>query len=94
MELEWDEPKDAENRRKHGVSLAAAARLDWKRGLPGRDERRAYGEERRWIIAPLEGRLHVCVYTLRARRLRIISLRKANPRERRKHAAFIAPTRG
>ena len=92
MDLEW-EAKDAENRRKHGVSLADAARLDWKRGLPGRDERRDYGEERRWIIAPLDGRLHVCVYTLRADRTRIISL-KANPRERRKYAAFIAPTRG
>jgi uncharacterized DUF497 family protein len=29
MDLEWDAAKDAENRRKHGLSLADAARLDW-----------------------------------------------------------------
>ena len=29
MDLEWDEAKDAENRRKHGLSLADVARLDW-----------------------------------------------------------------
>jgi uncharacterized protein len=90
MDLDWDEAKDAENRRKHGLSLADAARLDWERGMPGQDERRDYGEERRYVIAPLEGRLHVCVYTLRGGNPRIISLRKANLRERRKYAAFIA----
>jgi uncharacterized DUF497 family protein len=93
MDLEWDEAKEAENRRKHGVSLADAARLDWHNGMPGEDKRRDYGEERRYVIAPLKGRLHVCVYTLRAGRTRIISLRKANLRERRKYAAFIASTR-
>ena len=93
MELDWDEAKDAANRRKHGLPLGAAARLDWIAGMPGKDERHDYGEERHYVIAPIEGRLHVCVYTLRAGRTRIISLRKANLRERRKYAAFIAPTR-
>ena len=92
MEIEWDEAKDAANRRKHGLSLAAAARLDWERGVPNEDKRRDYGEPRRVVIAPLEGRLHVCVYTLRGDRLRIISLRKANLRETRRHAAIYTPS--
>jgi uncharacterized DUF497 family protein len=93
MELEWDETKDAENLRKHRLPLAAAW-LDWARAMRSADQRHDYGEERLYVIAPLEGRLPVCVYTLRAGRRRIISLRKANLRERRKCAAFIATTRG
>ena len=92
MDLEWDEAKDAENRRKHGLSLADAARLDWARGLPRRDARYNYGEVRYILIAPLSGRLHVCVYVLRPKARRIISLRKANLRERRSYAeAFPSP---
>jgi uncharacterized DUF497 family protein len=82
MELEWDAAKDAENRRKHGISLREAARLDWDAALRNEDNRRDYGERRWTVTAPLAGRLHVCVYTLRAGRRRIISLRKANARER------------
>jgi uncharacterized DUF497 family protein len=85
MELEWDEAKDAENRRKHGLSLAAAARLDWEASPVEPDLRRDYGEPRWRVAGLLDGRLHVCVFTLRKGRRRIISLRKANLRERRKH---------
>jgi uncharacterized DUF497 family protein len=85
MELEWDEAKDAENRRKHGVSLAAGARLDWTAGDIEPDARRDYGEARWTVKAPLEGRRHVCAFTLRNGRRRIISLRKANLRERRSY---------
>jgi uncharacterized DUF497 family protein len=83
MDLEWDEAKDAENRRKHGVALAAAARLDWDAAIRNEDKRRDYGERRWTVTAPLGGRLHVCAYTLRAGRRRIISSRRANARERR-----------
>jgi uncharacterized protein len=83
MDLEWDEAKDAENRRKHGLSLADAARLDWEAAVAEPDLRRDFGETRWRVRAPLEGRLHVCIFTLRNGRRRIISLRKANLRERR-----------
>ena len=82
MDPEWDEAKEAENRRKHGVSLADAARLDWSAAVRNEDKRRDHGETRWTVMAPLGGRLHVCVYTLRAGRRRVISLRKANARER------------
>jgi uncharacterized DUF497 family protein len=85
MDLEWDETKDAENRRKHGISLADAARLDWTAGDIDPDTRRDYGEARWTAKAPLDGKLHVCAFTLRNGRRRIISLRKANLRERRSY---------
>jgi uncharacterized DUF497 family protein len=85
MDLEWDAAKDAENRRKHGLPLAAAIRLDWDASSTEPDLRQDYGELRWRLTGLLDGRLHVCIYTLRNGRRRIISLRKANLRERRKH---------
>jgi uncharacterized DUF497 family protein len=85
MEFEWDEAKDAANRAKHGLGLGEAARMDWARTVPAVDARADYGEARLIAYAPIDGRLHVCVYTLRGRKRRIISLRKANKREERAH---------
>jgi uncharacterized protein len=85
MEFEWDEAKDAENRRKHGLALADAVLLDWDSGLETEDERIGYGEKRFRLLAMLETRLHVCIYTLRDGRFRIISIRRANDREAREY---------
>ena len=85
MEFEWDEGKNAANRAKHGVSLAEAARMDWAVGLTRLDQRFAYGEPRFRRIALLDGRYHACIFTLRAGRIRVISLRKANARETKGH---------
>ena len=51
------------------------------------DARGDYGERRFISTARLRGRVHVCVWTLRDGQPRIISLRKANTRERARHAA-------
>jgi uncharacterized DUF497 family protein len=49
------------------------------------DRRHEYGE-RRWLAyAPIDGRLHVLCYSRRGSVLRVIGLRKANERERRKY---------
>ena len=40
MRIEWDEAKDAENRAKHGIGLADAARLDWEKAFRFPDHRR------------------------------------------------------
>ncbi len=47
------------------------------------DDRKDYGERRRVAYGRIEGRLFVCVFTDREDVRRIISLRKANSRERR-----------
>ena len=85
MECDWDESKDAANRAKHGVSLAQAVRLDWDNGQTRPDTRVDYGEDRTEVLAMLDGRLHVCIFTMRDKVLRVISLRKANPREERRY---------
>ncbi|WP_371454835.1 BrnT family toxin [Brevundimonas sp. LM2] len=49
------------------------------------DDRRDYNEVRWYGYLPIAGRLHVVVYTERDEATRIISLRRANPREVRKY---------
>ena len=49
------------------------------------DTRHSYGEDRYQLIGRIEQRLFVVVYTQRHDTIRIISARKANPREVRHH---------
>jgi uncharacterized DUF497 family protein len=78
----FDPAKDAENVRRHGISLARfeAITLERVRYSP------KYGEDR-WIgFGPLDGKLHALVFTLRDGERRPISLRRASRRERKEHA--------
>jgi len=81
MDYEWDEAKREANRIKHGVDFATAADFDWNRAIHTTDARRHYGEVRTQSVAPIAQRLFVMVWTMRAVKIRIISLRKANRRE-------------
>ena len=85
MGLEWDPKKAASNLRKHSIDFADAATvLSDERALTLRDEG---SEEERYITLGLDalGRVLVVVYTWRGEELRLISARKATPRERRQH---------
>jgi hypothetical protein len=86
LEYEWDERKARKNIAKHGVPFEYAARvfLDLHR-LDAEDARRDYGEERRFTLGMIEGRLYVVAYTVRGNIIRLISARKANEREWRKY---------
>jgi uncharacterized protein len=87
MESEWDEEKDAQNRAKHCVGLGDAARMDWAGGRTEPDLRTDHGEERFRLVSPIGGRQHLCVFTFRDGRIRIISVRKINAREARRYGA-------
>lgn len=83
--FEWNEAKRRANLDKHGVDFEDVWDLDWINAVTREDTRSTY-EERRFISTGiLDGRLHVCVWTERGGKRRIISLRKANPRERKLH---------
>ncbi len=90
MELEWDEGKRAATIRTRGLDFAHLVRFDWTTAVDILDDRTDYGEERRVATGPLDGRLVVVAYTLRADTVRIISLRKANIREQRRYAQRFA----
>lgn len=85
MNITFEAAKDAVNLAKHGISLAAAAQLDWDNALVTEDDRRDYGELRQVALAPMDDRLWVVVFTDRPGGRRVISLRKANLREYRRY---------
>lgn len=87
MRYEWDESKRRSNLEKHGEDFADVARLDWSRAYVEPDTRRNYGEPRYVAFVPRDDddRLMCLVFTPRDRRMRIISYRKANSRERRSY---------
>lgn len=82
MEFEWDEAKSEACFQARGFDFAHAARAfyDPKR-LVETDARRDYGEDRLRLLGSIDGRLYVVVYTPKPHAVRIISARKANPRE-------------
>jgi uncharacterized protein len=88
MEFEWDEAKSDLCFAERGFDFAYAVRvfLDPDR-LVERDDRFDYGEPRYRSTGRVEGRVFVVVYTPRGERLRIISARKANERERQRYEA-------
>ena len=83
----WDPEKDRINRRKHGVSFEAAARVFDDPSAVSYIERVVDGEER-WHTVGLAGGLVLLlvVHTVEEEddeeKIRIISARKANRRER------------
>ena len=84
MPAEWDPRKAKLNALKHGVNFAdAVAVLEDERALTIRDP--SPENEERWVTIGLDafGRVIVLVYTWRGERARLISARKATPRERR-----------
>ncbi|MEY4698231.1 MAG: hypothetical protein RIT14_2659 [Pseudomonadota bacterium] len=84
---DWDEAKRQANRAKHGIDFATLDGFDWATAQIELDLRRDYGEERVNAVGIISGRLHKLTFTPRNRRIRIISLRKANRREQRKWAS-------
>lgn len=63
--VEFDPAKDAKNRRKHGIGLAAAAVLLEGPILRHRDNRLDHGEDR-WIgVGLISGRTFAACFTMR-----------------------------
>jgi uncharacterized protein len=82
----WDEAKRATNLDKHGVDFASLDGFVWDGTVTFADDRREYAEPRTIAIGRIGNRVHVLVFTWRDGSRRIISARKANPREVRFYA--------
>jgi uncharacterized DUF497 family protein len=83
VDVEFDPAKDEANIAKHGVSLAAAARLETHAIM--RDVRVNYGEERFNAFGLIDGVTYCLTFTWRGTRMRAISLRRARAKEYRRH---------
>ncbi len=81
VEITFHSSKDAQNRRVHGISLRRAENFDMTTALIEQDDREDYGEVRYNAIGFLDARLYNLTFTLRAKAVRVISLRKATKKE-------------
>ena len=73
--------KSQRNIADRGLRFDLVEQLDWASALIEEDTRKAYGEQRFRVLGVIGERLHAVVFTARAGKLHVISLRKANSRE-------------
>lgn len=93
MKLEWDNQKNLANFKKHGLSFEDAKAVFDSETITFLDDRQDYGEERFITLGTLIGRVVVLVHTLRGENIRIISMRKANEREKKIYQERLSKNR-
>jgi uncharacterized DUF497 family protein len=81
MDISFDPAKNERNIAERGLSFSLAELFDWSSALIVEDVRKDYGERRFRALGFIENRLFALVFTPRADRIHVISLRKANQRE-------------
>jgi len=83
VKIEYDPAKNERNIRERGLSFERVREFDFETAVIIEDRRRDYGEVRYQTLGWLGSELHSLVFTLREGGLRVISLRRANRKERR-----------
>jgi hypothetical protein len=83
MKYEWDAVKDRANRIKHGLSFEDAEFVFNGKTVTFNDDRAGYSERKFITLGALAGRVVVIAHTPRRGKTRIISMRKANEREKK-----------
>ena len=90
MNVTFDPAKDAANLAKHGFSLLDALGFEWEAAVVWLDKRHEYDEARMVALGYIGLRIMAVVFVDRPpeqpTERRIISLRKANPREVKRYA--------
>ncbi len=81
MEITFDPAKSEKNIRDRGLSFERAGDFDFATAKVWQDTRKAYPEVRYLALGYLDDRLHVLCFTPAPGGVRVISFRKANPRE-------------
>lgn len=85
MAIIFDHTKNEQNVEKRGISFIRAEEFDFTTAFYEVDKRKDYGENRIKALGFIGDRLHSLVFTERGDDIRVISLRKANQRERKKY---------
>ena len=91
MQFEWDENKNQLNQQKHGISFEEAKEIFFDTVFTSVSAKIDYGEVREISIGTIQNVLIVAVvHTDRNGKVRIISARKATPKERRKYNEYLS----
>jgi uncharacterized DUF497 family protein len=89
VDIAFDPAKREKTLKERGLDFADATEVFQGPQFTGPDERRAYGESRYITLGFLRGRMVVVVWTPRGGVRHVISMRKANDREKRRYQAKI-----
>ena len=89
--LTYDPAKSVRNEARRGLAFSLAQNFDWTTALVVEDTREDYGERRYQALGLLGEHLHMLVFTPRGADVHVISLRRANQRERTRYAAQVGP---
>ncbi len=81
MDISYDPGKNEKNIAERSISFERAVEFEWSSALIVEDIRKDYGESRFQALGFIGKRLHVLVFTPRASKVHVVSLRKANRRE-------------
>jgi uncharacterized protein len=95
MKLSFNPQKNATNITERGLPFTMVEQFDWSRALIVEDSRIDYGEKRYQALGYIETHLYMLVFTPREQdglaTLHVISLRKANQRERKRYETHHQP---
>jgi uncharacterized DUF497 family protein len=89
MKLEFDQAKREKTHIERGLDFVRAAEVFAGVHLTGQNTRQSYAEDRMITVGFLDQRLVVLVWTLRGEARRIISMRKANEREKAFYDRYV-----
>jgi len=90
MNFEFDEAKSETTKRKHGITLREATQI-W-RGPYLEIEARTVDEPRWMALGLIRDKLYACIYTIRSETVRLISCRRARPKEAQLYHGYFRQT--
>ncbi len=93
MAITYDPEKRDRTLRERGLDFKDAEEVFAGRVYQQQDDRRDYGETRLITVGLLRGRMIVMVWTARGSNRHVISMRKANEREKARYARYFEPDR-
>lgn len=91
MRFTYDPAKSERNIADRGLAFDLAEDFDWSTALIAEDTRQDYLERRYQALGLIAVHLHMLVFTPRDGAVHVISLRRANQRERTRYAAQAQP---
>jgi len=85
VEITFDPRKNERNIRERGLSFEMVEEFDFGSAIYSIDTRKDYGEVRTRALGFIGDSLYALVFTIRNGALRVISLRRANRKERNRY---------
>ena len=89
--MSYDPAKSERNEAERGLAFDLAEEFDWSSALIAEDRRKDYDERRYQALGSIGEHLHMLVFTPRGGTVHVISLRRANQRERTRYARQAKP---